>query len=145
MPTPTIAMAPPAGAPQLVGVAAWLWIEPGAWQALSATATAGVVTATATATPSKVVWDMGNGNQVTCDGPGTPYKASDPNAATDCSYTWTQPGSYQVTVTVYWSVAWTAAGAAGGGNLGLQAGPADEVPVTVTESQAVNTPSARGN
>jgi hypothetical protein len=145
MPTPTIAMAPPAGAPQLVGVAAWLWIEPGAWQALSATATAGMVTATATATPSKVVWDMGNGNQVTCDGPGTAYKASDPNATTDCSYTWTQAGPYQVTATVYWSVSWTAAGAAGGGNLGLQAGPAVEVPVTVTESQAINTATARGN
>lgn len=145
MPTPTIEMAPPAGSPQLVGVATWMWIELGAWQGLSATATAGTVTAIATATPSKVVWDMGDGSELTCDGPGTPYDASDPNATTDCSYTWTQPGSYQVTATVYWSVAWTAAGAAGGGNLGLQAGPADEVPVTVTESQAVNTPSARGN
>jgi hypothetical protein len=36
-------------------------------------------------------------------------------------------------------VTWTAVGAAGGGDLGLQAGPAAEVPVTVTESQAINT------
>ena len=58
-----------------------------------------------------------------------------------CSYTWPQAGSYTVTATVYWSVTWTAVGAAGGGNLGLQAGPAAEVPVTVTESQAINTPT----
>jgi len=139
---PAIEMAPPSGSPQLVGVATWLWIDPGAWQDKTASASAGTVTATATAAPSKVVWDMGNGDSVTCDGPGTPYSASDPNATTDCSYTWPQAGSYTVTATVYWSVSWTATGAAGGGNLGLQAGPAAEVPVTVTESQAINTPTA---
>jgi hypothetical protein len=141
MPTPTIEMAPPAGAPQLVNVAAWLWIDPGAWAALSATATTGPVTATATATPVRVVWDMGNGAQVTCDGPGTPYSPAYPTATTGCSYTWTQAGSFSVTATVYWQVSWTATGAPGGGNLGMQAGPAAQVTVEVTESQAINTPS----
>jgi hypothetical protein len=143
--SPSIEMAPPSGSPQLVGVATWLWIDPGAWQDKTASASAGTVTATATAAPSKVVWDMGNGDSVTCDGPGNPYSASDPNATTDCSYTWPQAGSYTVTATVYWSVTWTAVGAAGGGNLGLQAGPAAEVPVTVTESQAINTPTGGSN
>jgi hypothetical protein len=139
--SPTIEMAPPDGDPQLVGVATWLWIDQGAWRTLTATATAGTVTATATASPSKVVWDMGDGNEVTCDGPGTPYRSSDPNGTTDCSYTWSEPGSYQVTATVYWSVTWTAVGAPGGGNLGLHAGPAAQVVVQVTESQAINTPT----
>jgi hypothetical protein len=137
--SPSIEMAPPPGSPQLVGVATWLWIDPDAWQDKTATAAAGPVTATATATPSKVVWDMGDGNSVTCDGPGTPYSASDPDATTDCSYSWPAPGSFTVTATVYWSVTWTATGAAGGGNLGVQAGPAAQAPVTVTESQAINT------
>ena len=139
--SPTIEMAPPDGSPQLVGVAAWMWIDPGEWRTLTASATAGPVTATATATPAKVVWDMGDGDSVTCDGPGTPYSASDPNATTNCSYTWPSPGSFTVTATVYWTVAWTATGAPGGGNLGLQAGPPAQVPVTVTESQAINTPT----
>jgi hypothetical protein len=139
--SPSIEMAPPPGSPQLVGVATWLWIDPGAWQDKTATAAAGPVTVTATATPSKVVWDMGDGNSVTCSGPGTPYSASDPNATTDCSYTWPAPGSFTVTATVYWSVTWTATGAAGGGDLGVQAGPAAQAPVTVTESQAINTRS----
>jgi hypothetical protein len=139
MPTPTIGMAPPAGTPQLVNVAAWLWIDPGAWQGLSATATAGPVTATATATPVKVVWDMGDGAQVSCDGPGTPYSSSDPMAATGCSYTWSQAGSFQVTATVYWQVSWTATGAPGGGDLGVRGGPAGQVAVVVEESEAINT------
>jgi hypothetical protein len=141
----TIEMAPPAGAEQLVGVATWLWIEPGAWQTLTATASAGTVTTAATATPTKVVWDMGDGSTVTCDGPGTPYDPSRPNATTGCSYTWRKAGSYQVSATIYWSVSWTSVGAPGGGNLGLKPGPAAEMAVRVTESQAINTPSPGGN
>jgi hypothetical protein len=144
MPSPTINMAPPSAATQLVNVAAWLWIAPGAWAGLSATATTGPVTAIATAVPVRVVWDMGDGDQVTCDGPGTPYSASAPTATTDCSHTWTQTGSFPVTATVYWQVAWTATGAPGGGNLGVQAGPASQVTVQVSQSQAINTLSGGG-
>ena len=143
--SPTIEMAPPDGSPQLVGVASWLWLGPGSWRTVTASATAGPVTTTATATPAKVVWNMGDGDTVTCDGPGTVYSASAPNATTNCSYTWGQARTYQVTATLYWSVTWTAAGAPGGGNLGLQAGPATQVAVTVTESQAINTPTGGGN
>ncbi|MDA8365338.1 MAG: hypothetical protein M0Z62_00065 [Actinomycetota bacterium] len=143
--SPAIEMAPPSGSPQLVGVATWLWIAPGTWQTLTASASAGPVTTTATATPTKVVWDMGDGQSLTCDGPGTPYSTSAPNATTNCSYTWGQAGTFQVTATLYWSVTWTATGAPGGGNLGLQAGPAAQVAVTVTESQAINTPNGGGN
>jgi hypothetical protein len=147
---PTIETAPPSGTTQLVGVPTWLWIGSGSWQDRSATATAGTVVATATAEPAKVVWNMGDGTQVTCDGPGTVYDPSAPNAATDCSYTWTQPsssatnGEFTVTATVYWQVAWTAAGAPGGGTFGLVAGPTTQQEVRVTESQAINTPSTPG-
>lgn len=142
--SPTIEMAPPSTSAQLVRVATWLWINPVAWQTLTATASAGTVMATATATPTKVVWDMGDGHSLTCDGPGTPYSPSDAGATSDCSYTWPAPGSYTVTATLYWSVSWTAVGAAGGGDLGLQAGPPAEVQVRVTESQAINTPTGGG-
>jgi hypothetical protein len=144
---PSIEMAPPASTDQLVNVSTWLWINPAAWQGLSATAAAGPVSATATAIPVEVVWNMGDGNQVTCAGPGTPYNPSNPNASTDCWYTWTQSsagqpdGVYEVTATVYWQVAWTATGAPGGGSLGQVAGPAAQVAVRVAESQAVNTAS----
>jgi hypothetical protein len=113
--SPSIEMAPPTTSEQLVNVSTWLWLNPAAW------------------------------HQVTCAGPGTPYDSSNPNATTDCSYTWTQSsagqagGAYQVTATVYWQVAWTATGAPGGGNLGQLPGPAAHVAVRVAESQAVNT------
>jgi hypothetical protein len=141
----TIEMAPPAGSEQLVRVATWLWIKPSTWQTLSATASAGTVSTTATATPTKVVWDMGDGSTVTCDGPGTPYDPARPTSTTGCSYTWPKAGSYQVTATIYWSVSWTAAGAPGGGSLGLKPGPPSEMAVRVTESQAINTPSSGSN
>lgn len=142
--SPTIEMAPPRGDPQLVGVATWLWIDRRGWKTLTASASAGAVTTTAVATPTLVVWDMGDGDTVTCDGPGTPYDPSDPNATTDCSYTWPDPGTFQVTATIYWSVSWSAVGAPGGGTLGVQAGPATSVAVRVVESQAINNTPAGG-
>lgn len=145
LPSPTIQMAPPTDRDQLVNVSAWLWIESAAWRSMSATASAGPVSATATAGPAEVVWQMGDGHSVTCRGPGVPYDSSNPNATTYCSYTWTnssagQPdGTYQVTATVYYRAAWTAAGAPGGGSFGLVPGPSATVAVRVAESQAVNT------
>jgi hypothetical protein len=143
--SPVIEMAPPDGAPQLVGVATWLWVNPAAWHPVSASASAGAVTTTATATPTKAVWDMGDGSTLTCGGPGTPYNPSTPNAKTSCSYRWATAGTYTVTATVYWSVTWTAAGAAGGGNLGVQGGPAAAVTVHVVQSQAINTRGVGGS
>jgi hypothetical protein len=149
LPAPTIDMAPPPNRDQLVNVSTWLWINGSAWQALSATATAGPVSARATATPAEVVWLMGDGHSVTCTGPGTPYDSSNPNATTNCSYTWTQSsagqpgGVYHVTATVYYQATWAAAGAPGGGSLGLVPGPSSQVAVRVAESQAIN--SSRGS
>jgi len=142
--SPVIEMAPPDGASQLVRVATWLWVNPAAWQPVSASATAGAVTTTATATPTKVVWSMGDGSTVTCDGPGTPYDPSAPNASSSCSYMWATAGTYTVTATTDWSVTWSAAGAAGGGTLGVQAGPPARVTVHVVQSQAINAASSGG-
>jgi hypothetical protein len=144
LPAPSIEMAPPSDRDQMVNVSSWLWVDPAAWRSLSATAAAGPVSATATAAPAEVVWQMGDGQSVTCDGPGVPYDSSNPNATTYCSYMWPsssagQPGGvYQVTATVYYRASWTAAGAPGGGGLGLVAGPASMVAVRVAESQAIN-------
>ena len=105
-------------------------------------ASAGPVTATATAAPSKVVWDMGDGDSVTCDGPGTPYSASDPNATTDCSYTWPQAGS------LHGDGDRLLVGDLDGGRRAGRREPRasrparrQQVQVTVTESQAINTPT----
>ena len=143
--SPVIEMAPPEPHPQLVNVATWLWLNPAAWHPVRASARAGPVTTTAVATPTKVVWDMGDGQQVTCAGPGTPYDPSAPDATTTCSYRWSAVGTYTVSATIYWAVTWNATGAAGGGSLGAEAGPAAAVNVQVVQSEAINTPSSGGH
>jgi len=108
-----IEMAPPDGHPQLVNVATWLWVNPAAWQPVTATAAAGPVTTTAVAAPAKAVWTMGDGSTVTCNGPGTPYDTLKLEASTSCSYMWSTAGTYTVTAAVYWTITWTTADAAG--------------------------------
>jgi len=141
----------PAGE-QVTQVQTWLWIDPGQWRPVSATATAGNVTVTATATPESVTFTMGDGGPpVTCDGPGTPYDPSRPasSQSTDCSYTYATSsnqapgGAFMVTATVSYHVTWVAAGAPGGGDLGVATRSFTE-PVRVAQIQALNQPTGQG-
>jgi hypothetical protein len=143
LPTPRIAMSPPGE--QVVHVASWLWLDGDIWRSHSSSASAGGVSATVTATPTRTLWDMGNGEVVACDGPGTPYDPSRADGAqsTSCSYTYRnssagRPGNaYPVTVTVEWQLGWTVTGAPGGGALpGLTTSTSTAVPVG--EVQALN-------
>ncbi|MBL7491915.1 hypothetical protein I6A60_20295 [Frankia sp. AgB1.9] len=119
LPVPQIAMNPVAE--QIVGVATWLWIEPGAWAPVSATATAGGVAVSAMARPTSVTWAMGDGAVITCTGPGTPYTPDrDPHSASpDCGHTYHHRsldefgGTFPVTVTIRWDVTWAGAGQGG--------------------------------
>jgi hypothetical protein len=138
-----------------VNLPTWLWLDPGGWHPLEATASAGAVTATAVANPSSVTWSMGDGSTVVCPGPGTPYNPDEPsqNQTTDCSYTYTQSsagqpssdgnpddGAFQVSATITWSVTWTATGAPGGGVLPtLQT--TSTVPLRVEQIESVGTAS----
>jgi len=141
-PAPTMQMAPPSSS-GVVRLLMYLWIDQAAWQPLTATAAAGPVSATVTATPSQVVWDMGDGGQAICTGPGLPWNESMP--PTDCGYTYTRDssqrpgGTYTVTARVYWHVTWTAVGAAGGGDLGNIGGATSTTQVRVTEIRAIVT------
>lgn len=145
IPAPEVRLNPPAGRDQVVNVPTWMWLDPGSWAPVSATASAGSVTVTATATPTSVSWDMGNGDVVICTGPGTPYDPSKPSAEqhSECTYTYRRSsareadGAFTLTVTTTWGVSWTATGAAGGGSLGT-ASRTTTSPIRVAEIQAVN-------
>jgi hypothetical protein len=149
LPGPGIQANPSPGVEQLVGVPTWLWLEEG-WQPVAATAAVPGESVTATATPTSVAWSMGDGSTVDCAGPGTPYVASDnPSASSPtCGYTYATPsvgqsdGAFEVTATITWSITW-----AGGGQAGTE--PAlttiSRAAFRVTESQAINTPSAGSN
>ncbi len=81
LPAPQITMAPAPAIPQLVNLATYLWIPADQWQPETVSASAGDVTSTVTATPTRVIWDMGQGDTVVCDGPGVPYDPSLPDEA----------------------------------------------------------------
>lgn len=106
---------------QLIRLPTWMWLDPAGWNPASATAAAGGVSVTATAMPVGVVWTMGDGSEVRCAGPGTPYRAdADPKASSpDCGHTYQhvsedQPGgTFPVTATVTWNVTWAGAGQTG--------------------------------
>ena len=145
LPPPRVRMNPSAGTGAVTNVETWLWIDPNQWQPVSASASAGGVTVTTTATPERVVFDMGNGDTVTCAGPGTPYDPARRAAeqTTRCAYTYRrssahQPdGRYLVSATVFYRVGWSASGIAAGGAL-APISQTESVPLRVAEIQALN-------
>lgn len=145
LPEPQISMAPSPDIPQLVNLATYLWLTTDQWEPATVSASAGAVTSTVTARPTRVIWDMGQGDQVVCDGPGLPYdpSLSDEAQPSDCHYTYRrssagQPGQrYTVTATVEWETNWSVTGAAGGGSLGT-ATSSSSTTVQVAELQSLN-------
>lgn len=141
--SPVVATSPNSDQMQLVGVPTWLWVAVG-WAAQSASASVPGVSVTVTAEPVRVTWVTGDGRQVVCAGPGRPFDPQLPEAAqsTDCSHTYTrssagQPGDqFAVTATITWRVSWSAAGVAGGGELG-EVERSATVPLRVAEGQAL--------
>ena len=129
--------APPTTVKQVVGIRTWMWVDPADWRPISATAAIPGLAATVTATPTKTIWDMGDGATVICNGPGTVYDPSTPDADqhSDCSHTYQHDGTYNVRATIVWSVSWTATNGAGG-NLGLVQ-RSTQFAVTVEQRQAV--------
>lgn len=142
LPLPGVQTSPPPERDQLVNLPTWLAVEN--WGPQSATASVPGVSATVTATPTEVVWNMGNGEQVVCRGPGKLYDFSrtELQQTSDCTYTYPassagQPGlRYQASATMTWSVSWTASGAAGGGDLG-EVSRTTTFPMRVAEGQAL--------
>ncbi|MFC8796983.1 hypothetical protein ACFT2C_04575 [Promicromonospora sp. NPDC057138] len=139
-----IGMSPSPDGAGVVGQPMWLWVQdPGEHTTgpITRTASAGSVTVTATARLERIVWEMGDGTQVVCTGPGTPYTADHGMAASpDCGHTYTresgyEPGQrYTVTATSEWVVDWTGAGQSG--SLDLD-GLSRSVQVSVGEAQVL--------
>lgn len=119
---PAIGMAPPAGKAGLVGLPVWMWttVSPSTWGPTSASASIPGLTVSATAQAVRIVWDMGDGHTVTCDGPGTPFTSSSPSTSSPtCGHTYARssasmPGAvYPVTATTTWRVSWSGGGQSG--------------------------------
>ena len=94
-----------------------MWASPGAsyFGPLTASASDRGLTVDITAKVDRIVWDMGNGDKVTCTGPGTPYERDGPArrpALPDCGYDngYPKAGTYRVSATT----SGTCTGAGGG-------------------------------
>lgn len=115
---PKISVNPADGNLGLVGLPVWMWInsqDKHVWSTewLSQPLNLGGVSVTAYARSVKVVWNMGDGNTVVCNGPGRPYQPSDLGDMSKCGhkYVTTSRGKtgdkFTVTGTVYWEAYYT--------------------------------------
>ncbi|MFC3992650.1 PKD domain-containing protein [Actinoplanes siamensis] len=113
LPEVVIELNPPGD--QLRYLPVWMALDRRSWTTESATASVPGVSVTATARPVKVTWSMGDGSDVTCAGPGTPWTPGiDPEKPSpDCGHTYRAPGVFTVTATVEWEVTWAGAGQSG--------------------------------
>lgn len=121
---PAIGMTPlKAGAPLLVGVDAWLWVDNAGKRGIgpiTTTATAGPTTVRATAQVTKVTWDLGDGTTVICRGAGTAWSPSQGvGPSPTCGHRYVMPsttqpgGEFTIRATAHWSVDWAGAGQSG--------------------------------
>ncbi|GHJ35434.1 hypothetical protein [Streptomyces sp. TS71-3] len=106
---------------QTVQVPIWMWVKHSTWEPVAVSVPAGDVTVTAVARPQVAVWSMGDGAEVFCHGPGTPYsdRYSPKAGSPDCGYTYRHAsvsspgGAYTLSVRVVWIVQWHGAGRSG--------------------------------
>ncbi|MGW0506411.1 hypothetical protein [Micromonospora sp. NPDC003241] len=99
--------------PGLVGLPVWMWAErgPNQFGPLTASASDRGLTVSIRAEVDRVVWEMGNGVEVTCKGPGTAYDRNGRHAgqkSPDCGYHSGYPraDTYEVQATTHWNVTW---------------------------------------
>lgn len=118
---PTVHVAPdPDNGPGLVGLPVWLWTDraaaPSEANPIRASASERGVTVTISAYVEKIVWNLGNGDSVTCTGPGTPYSGGG-GASPTCGYDGypksSGDGTFTITATAYWRVPWRSSGVSG--------------------------------
>lgn len=107
------------------------WLAVADWSPATAEAAVSGLATTVVATPLRAMWDMGDGTQVVCAGPGRRYDLSVPDDGqrSDCTHTYQTSSAgagpddaYEVGVTVVYHVIWRATDGSGG-DLG-------ELPVT---------------
>ncbi len=144
LPIPDIDTWPPSGARGLVNLPVWLHVDN--WATLSASVSAGGLTATVEAVPVRATWDMDEGS-VTCTDAGSIYDAAsrpDPWSSS-CSYTYRHSSgiradlTFHNTATVVWHLSWSATNGQGG-DLGELSGSPTGFGLQIDESQALVAP-----
>ncbi|MCE2532303.1 MAG: hypothetical protein J4F44_07570 [Acidimicrobiia bacterium] len=137
-PAPIIHTSPRYRSGLLVQTPTWLWLSPSYWRTYSTTIVVWGYVVTIFATPTTVRWNLGNGDSITCLGPGTPWIPGFGDALSTCKYTYRHasdgaPGDrYRISATVTFVGSFTTVG------LGGMRGPLG----AVTRSSSVYAPVA---
>lgn len=101
----------------LIGFPVWLWAKnPDAhtWGPISASVSAAGYSMRATAKASRVEWEMGNGDVVPCNNPGTAWGPRDGRSESPtCGYQYLEDGYYDVQSATFWEVQWQGLGQSG--------------------------------
>lgn len=140
---PEIRTNPEADERLYVRVPTWLWLSSGWWRSYEATASAGRVSSTVTARPTRTSWTFGDGRSLRCDGPGVAWRPGLAENATDCRHTYTtssagQPdGTFDLSATVEFEISWSSNTGQGGALPVISR--TSTVAVEVGEIQAVGT------
>ena len=115
VPAPTLDVNPPAEAGGIVNLGMWLALAP--QDPITVRAEAGPHWAEATVTLASTSWAMGNGDTVTCDGPGEPIVDLEDPGEGPCGYTYRRSSPddtpYELTVTATWEVDYRSSGPSG--------------------------------
>ncbi|WP_109472406.1 hypothetical protein [Ornithinimicrobium cavernae] len=126
------------GSVGLLGLPTWMWADGPIEEnmgPITRSASAGGYTVTATAVVDKVVWDMGDGTEVTCEGPGTVYMDvyQDSDSPT-CGHRYQETGTYDVTATSHWVINWAGMGQSGTIEMQVES----RTTVAIGEAQVLN-------
>ncbi len=147
LPVPGVRTWPNAGGTGLVNLPVWLHVEN--WETVSASASAGGLTATVEAVPVRSEWDMTEGT-ASCVDAGSMYDSAvkpDPGSSS-CSFTYgrssgvNRDGLFHNSVTVTWHLRWFATNGQGG-DLGELVSPTQTFDLRIEESQALVAPGGR--
>ncbi len=139
-------IAPPPSFHSYVNYKNWMWIPEKQWHDVSVSVDAGGARVTLSATPTRVEWDMGNGDVEFCAGAGRAWTVSTPeDAPTTCDYTYTDMedptgDTWDVSARIVYSVAWSCTGRCSSpdGSLGEHAAVAGEsTTIRVLQRQTV--------
>jgi hypothetical protein len=115
IPAPTLDLSPSPEAGGVVNLGLWLALA--GQDPVTVRAEAGSLWAEATVTLASTSWDMGNGDTVACDGPGTPIVDADTLDQGPCGYTYRRSSPddapFTITVTTTWAVTYRSSGGSG--------------------------------
>ena len=142
IPAPSVEMNPRMGGDvqTLVGVENWVWASADTPQSVTATASAGPVSATVTATSSGLTLSAPD-SKVSCRGFGTPWQPGMPEGGSSCTVTFTRSsehlgGSTSVKVGVSYSASYAASDGAQGSLPSVST--SGSVSLKVGEAQSLN-------